>query len=123
MPCGTWKTTMEIAFFVLGIVAILGIYSLRRNGKKNALVNSIIQRFLEQKKGTLVKVETPNQSGPFKDEYYDAQGDNLYQNLGYQVNETVYRRVTYTTPDGQQQEAWVQIRIEKLQATYIEWKV
>lgn len=114
---------MEIAFFVLGIVAVLGIYSLRRNGKKNALVNSIIQRFLEQRKGTLVMVETPNQSGPFRDEYYDAQGDNLYQNLGYQANETVYRRVIYTTPDGQQQEAWVQIRIEKLQATYIDWKV
>ena len=112
---------MEVAYFVLGLIAVLGIYSLRRNGKKTALINSIIQRILEQEKGTLVKAERPNQSGPFRDEYYDAQGDNLYQNLGYQVNETVYRRVVYKTADGQQ-EAWVQIRIEKLIATYVEWK-
>lgn len=113
---------MEIAFIILGIIAILGIYSLHRNGKKNALIKSIIQNFLEQQKGTLVHAERPNKSGPFRDDYYDAQGDNLYQNLGYQVNETVYRKITYTTSDNQQQEAWVQIRIEKLTATYVEWK-
>lgn len=113
---------MEIAFIVLGIIAVLGFYSLRRNGKKNALIDAVIQRFLKERQGTLVRVERPSQSGPFQDEYYDDQGDNLYQNLGYQVHETVYRRVLYTTADGQQQEAWVQIRIEKLIATYVEWK-
>lgn len=114
---------MEIAFLILGIIAVLGIYSIHRNGKKNALINSTINDFLKEQKGTLVTAERPNQSGPFRDEYYDDQGDNLYQNLGYQVNETVYRRVLYTTVDGAQQEAWVQIRIEKLTATYVEWKV
>jgi hypothetical protein len=113
---------MEVAFFVLGLIAVLGVYSIHRNGKKNALINDIIQRFLNEQQGTLVNAERPPHSGPFKDEYYDNQTDNMYQNLGYQVNETVYRRVVYSTAAGQQ-EAWVQIRIEKLTPTYVEWKV
>ena len=114
---------MEVAYFVLGLVAILGTYSIYSNGKKNKIIDEIIQRFLEQEQGTLVSVEKPNLSGPFNDEFYDAQKDNLYQNLGIRRNETAYRKIHYTTAaQSQPQEAWVQIRLERLKPSYIEWK-
>jgi hypothetical protein len=113
---------MEIGLFVLGLIAVLGTFSLYRNGQKNKIINKVIKDFLDKKNGLLVSAETPNNSGPFDDEYYDHQGDNLYQNLGYQNNETVYRKVAFQISDGSNQLAWVQIRIENLNATYIEWK-
>lgn len=113
---------MEIGLFVLGLIAVLGTFSLYRNGQKNKIINTIIKDFLDKKNGLLVNAERPNNSGPFRDEYYDDQGDNLYQNLGYQNNETVYRKVAFQTSDGSNKLAWVQIRIENLKATYIEWK-
>ena len=113
---------MEIGLFVLGLIAVLGTFSLYRNGQKNKIINNIIKDFLDKKNGLLVSSERPNNSGPFKDEYYDDQGDNLYQNLGYQHNETVYRKVSFQNSDGSNKQAWVQIRIESLKATYIEWK-
>ncbi|WMX16040.1 MULTISPECIES: hypothetical protein [unclassified Aureispira] len=113
---------MEVGFFVLGLIAILGTFSLYRNGQKNKLIHAVINDFLDKKNGLLVGVDRPNNSGPFEDEYYDHQGDNLYQNLGYQNNETVYRKVAYQTSDGSNKQAWVQIRIENLKVTYIEWK-
>ena len=114
---------MEVAFFVLGMVAILGTYSLYRNGQKNRIINDIVKDYLKPRQGTLVDTERPTFSGPFRDDYYDRQGQNLYANLGYSPNETVYRIVTYRTEDGSTHRAWVQIRIERLQATYIDWKV
>lgn len=113
---------MEIGFFVLGLIAVLGIFSLYRNGQKKNIVNNIIKDFLAKKNGLLVTIDRPNNSGPFKDEYYDHQGDNLYQNLGYQARETVYRKISFQEADGTNRQAWVQIRIENLKATYIEWK-
>jgi len=108
--------------FVLGLIAVLGTFSLYRNGQKNKIISGVIKDFLSKKNGLLIHAKRPNNSGPFKDEYYDNQGDNLYQNLGYQKNETVYKKVAFQTNDGQNKEAWVQIRIENLNATYIEWK-
>jgi hypothetical protein len=115
---------MEVAYFVLGLIAIMGTYSIYRNGKKSKVIYNVIQRFLDEEKATLVSLEKPRISGPFEDELYDSQGINLYQNLGYTANETAYRKILYTTSDRSElQEAWVQIRIERLQATYIEWMV
>jgi len=113
---------MGIGLFVLGLIAVLGTFSLYRNGQKNKIINNVIKDFLDKKNGLLVTIERPNNSGPFDDEYYDHQGDNLYQNLGYQNNETVYRKVAFQTSDGNNKQAWVQIRIENLNPTYIEWK-
>jgi hypothetical protein len=113
---------MGIGLFVLGLIAVLGIFSLYRNGQKNKIISNVIKDFLDKKNGLLVSAERPNNSGPFRDEYYDDQGDNLYQNLGYQNNETIYRQVAFQTSDGSNKQAWVQIRIENLNATYIEWK-
>jgi len=81
---------MEIGLFILGLIVTLGTFSLYRNGQKNKIINTVIKDFLDKKNSLLVQAETPNNSGPFGDEYYDDQGDNLYQNLGYQNNETVY---------------------------------
>lgn len=114
---------MEVAFFVLGLIAALGIYSLYRNGQKNRVINTVINDYLKPRQGTLVDAEQPSFSGPFQDDYYDSQGQNLYANLGYSPNETVYRIVTYRSTDGSTHRAWVQIRIERLKATYIDWKV
>jgi hypothetical protein len=113
---------MEIGLFVLGLIAVLGAFSLYRNGQKNKIINNVIKDFLDKKNALLVSAEKPNNSGPFEDEYYDDQGDNLYQNLGYQNNETVYRQVSFQISNGNNKQAWVQIRIENLKATYIEWK-
>lgn len=114
---------MEVAFFVLGLIALLGTYSLYRNGQKNKVINTIINDYLAPRQGILVETERPTSSGPFQDDYYDGQGQNLYANLGYSPNETVYRIVTYRSTDGSTHRAWVQIRIERLQATYVDWKV
>lgn len=113
---------MEIAFFVLGLIAILGTFSLYRNGQKNALINREIHRYMEEQEYQFLQTETPTTSGPFKDEFYDDQAINMYQNLGYQPEETVYRKVTFLDKAGQQQEAWMQLRIERLKATYVDWK-
>lgn len=114
---------MEVAFLVLGLIALLGTYSLYRNGQKNRIINGIINDYLVPLNGTLVDTERPTFSGPFKDDYYDRQGQNLYANLGYSPSETVYRIVTYRVKDGSTHCAWVQIRIERLKATYVDWKV
>lgn len=114
---------MEVAFFVLGVIAIMGTYSLYRNGQKNKVIQTVVQTYLKPRQGTLLQLERPSFSGPFRDDYYDNQGQNLYANLGYSPNETVYRLVTYRSPDGSEHRAWVQIRIEKLRATYVDWKV
>ena len=113
---------MEIGLFILGLIAVLGTFSLCRNGQKNKIINNVIKDFLDKKNGLLVNAERPNNSGPFGDKYYDNQGDNLYQNLGYQNKETVYRKVSFQTSDGSNKQAWVQIRVENLKTTYIEWK-
>lgn len=113
---------MIVGLFVLGLIAVLGTYSLYRNGQKNKVINEVIKDFLDKKNGLLVLAERPNNSGPFNDKFYDHQGDNLYQNLGYQNNETIYRKIAFQTSDGSNKQAWVQIRIENLKATYIEWK-
>lgn len=113
---------MEIGFFVLGLITVLGMFSLYRNSQKNTIIKQIIKDFLDQRNGLLVTVDRPNDSGPFRDEYYDHKNDNLYQNLGYQANETVYRKIAFQTAEGINKQAWVQIRIENLKATYIEWK-
>jgi len=115
---------MEVAYFVLGLVGILGMYSLYRNGRKNDMIKKIIQQFLDEEQATLVGVVKPSLSGPFEDEFYDAKGVDMYQNLGYRGNETAYRKILYTTTANREtQEAWVQIRIERLKATYVEWMV
>lgn len=114
---------MEVAFFVLGVIAILGTYSLYRNGQKNKLIQEVIQTYLTPRQGTLVNVERPSSSGPFKDDYYDSQGQDLYANLGYSPNETIYRLITFRSPDGPEQRAWAQIRIERLKVTYVDWKM
>ena len=113
---------MEIGFFVLGLIAVLGFFSLYRNGKKNTIINQVIQDFMDTHNSLLVSIDKPSDSGPFKDEYFDSQGDNLYQNIGYQANETVYRKVSFQTADGSNKQAWLQLRIENLVATYVEWK-
>lgn len=113
---------MEIGLFILSLIAVLGIFSLYRNGQKNKIINKVVVDFIGNRNALLVNSDRPNDSGPFKDDYYDHQGDNLYQNLGYQAKETVYRRITFQSSDGVRKQAWVQIRIENLKATYIEWK-
>jgi len=113
---------MEIGFFVLGIIAILGTFSLYKSGKKKALISGIVQQFLDNNGGSLIEIRKPMTSGPFNDDYFDQQGANLYQNVGYQKNETVYREVSYKAADGSTKTAWLQLRIESLKATYSEWK-
>lgn len=112
---------MGIGIFILAIIAILGGFSIYRNGKKNTIINKVIQDFLTTNNSTLIKIETPENSGPFQDEIYDAQ-DNLYFNLGYRPNETVYKKVSFQTTNGVNKLAWLQLRIENLKATYTEWK-
>ena len=41
---------MEIGLFVLGLIAVLGTFSLYRNGQKNKIINTIIKDFLDKKK-------------------------------------------------------------------------
>jgi predicted glycosyl hydrolase (DUF1957 family) len=113
---------MEIGFFILGIIALLGTFSLYQNGKKKTLIAQVVQNFLDNNGGTLIEIKKPMTSGPFKDEYFNQQGANLYQNVGYQKNETVYREISYKTADKTAETAWLQLRIESLKATYSEWK-
>jgi hypothetical protein len=113
---------MEIGLFVLGIVGILGAFSIWQNGRKDAVVNKVIHDFIAQKEAIFMDVEIPKDSGPFKDEFYDAKVENLYQNIGYQSKQTLYRVVTYKTEKKGIQKAWLQLRVEKLEATYIDWK-
>ena len=54
---------MEVAFFVLGIVAILGCFSLYQNGQKNKVIMKVIQDYLTTNNSKLVKVEIPQDSG------------------------------------------------------------
>lgn len=113
---------MGVGIFVLGLIAALGFFSMYQNSRKNAIIKKVIQDFLDAHNGLLVSVEKPTNSGPFHDEYYDEKEEGLYQNLGYQPNETVYRQVSFQTADGLNKRAWLQLRIENLTATYIEWK-
>ena len=113
---------MEIGFFVLGVIAILGIFSLYKNGKKKTLISDVVQKFLDENGGSLIEIRKAMTSGPFNDDYFDQQGANLYQNIGYEKNETVYREVSYKAADGTTETAWLQLRIESLKATYSEWR-
>ena len=114
---------MEVALFVLGLIAALGSFSLYRNGKKKAIISRIIREFLKDHDFTLLKTEKPFLSGPFRDDYYNEQMENLYHNIGYQAKETVYRKVYLKNNSGVIQEAWLQLRIENLKVTFIEWKL
>jgi hypothetical protein len=114
---------MEVVLFVLGLIAALGGFSLYRNGKKKAIITRVISEFLKDHEFTLMKTEKPFLSGPFHDDYYDEQMENLYHNIGYQAKETVYRKVYLKNNSGVIQEAWLQLRIENLKATFIEWKI
>ncbi len=114
---------MEIAIFVLGLIAVLGTFSIYKNGKKRAVVRAVIQDFMDTHNGLLVNVTKPSDSGPFNDEYFDNQSKNSFQSLGYQANETIYRQVSFQTADGANKIAWLQLRIENLTATYVDWKV
>lgn len=113
---------MEIGLIILGIVGILGAFSIWQNGRKAALVNQVIHDFLTQKEATFIDVDIPKNSGPFEDEFYDAKAENLYQNIGYQAKQTLYRVVTFQTEKKGLQKAWLQLRIEKLEVTYFDWK-
>lgn len=113
---------MEVAFFVLGVVAILGGFSLYQNSQKNKVVMEVIQEYLNATNSKLVKVEIPEDSGPFNDTYYDKAQSDMYGNLGYRSNETVYRKVAFQTNSGENKWAWLQLRLESLKATYVEWK-
>ncbi|MDC0231119.1 hypothetical protein OAK19_04070 [Aureispira] len=114
---------MEVALFVLGLIAALGGFSLYRNGKKKAIISKIISTFIKEHNFTLMKAEKPFLSGPFHDDLYDEQMENLYHNIGYQAKETVYRKVYLKNKSGVIQEAWLQLRIENLKVTFIEWKL
>ena len=113
---------MEIAFFVLGIVAVLGGFSLYQNGQKNKVIMKVIQDYLAANNSKLVKVEVPQDSGPFNDAYYDKAQQDMYSNLGYRSKETVYRQVAFQTSNGENKWAWLQLRLESMKATYVEWK-
>jgi len=113
---------MEVAFFVLGVVAILGGFSLYQNSQKNKVIAQVIQDYLNANNSQLVKVEIPNNSGPFKDAYYDNAQSDMYGNLGYRSKETIYRQVAFQTSSGENKWAWLQLRLESLKATYVEWK-
>ena len=113
---------MEIAFIILGMVAVLGFFSLYRNGQKKKIINTVIQNYVSKKHGTLISTEISADSGPFDDEYFDQQSSNLYHNIGYQAKETIYKKVIYTNNTGNHKTAWLQLRIENLKATYVAWK-
>lgn len=113
---------MGVAFFILAMIAVLGSFSLYRNGQKKSIISGVIKEYLDKEGGSLVAAEKSTTSGPFDDEYYDNQNDNLYHNVGYQAKETVYKKVTYTTASDNEQTAWLQLRIENLKATYVAWK-
>ncbi len=112
---------MEVAFFILGMIAVLGVWSLYKNGKKNSIVTGVIKEYLDENKGNLVAAEKTNVSGPFKDEYFDQQGDNLYHNVGYQAKETIYKKVTFKDASGNSKVSWLQLRVENLKSTHVEW--
>lgn len=113
---------MEIAFFILGMIGILGCISIYRNSQKKSLISKVITDYLQEEEGQLVQAEKSDNSGPFEDEYFDQQSANLYHNVGYQAKETIYKKVIYTTQSGNQKTAWLQLRIENLKATYVAWK-
>ena len=112
---------MEVAFFILGMIAVLGTFSLYKNGKKKSIVTGVIKEYLDKNKGSLVEAEKTNVSGPFKDEYFDQQGDNLYHNVGYQAKETIYKKVTFKDDSGNSKVSWLQLRVENLKPTSVEW--
>ncbi|MCH2021940.1 MAG: hypothetical protein MK207_05615 [Saprospiraceae bacterium] len=114
---------MEVALFVLGLIAALGGFSLYKSGKKKAIISKVIRTFIKDHDFTLMKTEKPFLSGPFHDDLYDEQMENLYQNLGYRAKETLYRKVYLKNKSGVIQEAWLQLRIENLKVTFIEWKL
>lgn len=113
---------MEVAIFVLGLIAFLGFFSIYKNNKKKHIIEKVIKEFVDANNGLLVRVDRPSNSGPFQDAYYDDKEDTVYKGLGYQVNETIYRQVSFQTADGLNKRAWLQLRIEDLTPTYIEWR-
>ena len=113
---------MEAAIFILGMIAVLGTFSLYKNGKKKSIITNVIQEYLDENKGELLDTEKTNFSGPFKDAYFDQQGSNLYQNVGYQAKETIYRKITFKDAKDNNKVSWLQLRVENLKPTYVEWK-
>jgi hypothetical protein len=113
---------MEIAFFILGMIGVLGSISIYRNSQKKSIISKVINDYLQDKEGQLVEAVKSDNSGPFDDEYFDEQSANLYHNVGYQAKETIYKKVIYTTQSRNQETVWLQLRIENLKATYVAWK-
>ncbi len=114
---------MGIAIFVLSIIGFLGFFSLWQNSRKKTVITKVIDGFITRKKAKLIRVEIPNNSGPFNDKYYNEKQKNLYENIGYESKETIYRKVFYRLPNNSTTKvAWLQLRVEKLKATYMAWK-